>query len=140
MKQPGEVLVAIMNCKRDMEIVREQNWYRIPVESVEKWLKKCWPPEWLAFYQTKVFGSEAHAIHYYARVLNIREVDRFQLFPEEFKPEECKNEQSQKRYYKLELSALEELAEPIAGDRQQRILFIPTTLVKLTTAIGINDL
>ena len=49
----GELLVAIMNDRRDMAIAREKGWYRIPVRSVENRLKDRWPPQWLAFYQTK---------------------------------------------------------------------------------------
>ena len=64
----GEVLVAIVNNPFDLAMARDQHWYRIPVSSAEKWLKDRWPPQWLAFYQTKVFASEAHAVNYYARV------------------------------------------------------------------------
>jgi hypothetical protein len=135
MSNSGEVLVAILNNKRDFEIAREQHWYRIPVASVKKFLKQRWPPEWIAFYQTKIFGSEAYSIHYYARVLTIREVIRCELFPEE-----RKNQKSQTYYYKLELSPLQELPQPIVSYRRRRIIFIPTTLVKLTTASEINDL
>ena len=75
----GEVLVAIMNNERDFAAARDQHWYRIPVSSAKKWLSKCWPPQWLALYQTKVFGHEAHAISYYARVHTVRRVARWQL-------------------------------------------------------------
>lgn len=135
MSRCGEVLVAIMNNKRDMEIAREQHWYRIPVDSVERFLRNRWPPEWLAFYQTKVFGSEAYAVHYYACVLQICKVGRYELFPDE-----PQSDKSQKIYYKLELSPLQELPQPIVSHRKRRITFISTTLVKLTTAITIHDL
>jgi hypothetical protein len=58
----GEVLVAILNDLRDFKFAHDDHWYRIPVASVEKWLKDRWPPQFLAFYQTKAFGKEAHAI------------------------------------------------------------------------------
>jgi hypothetical protein len=79
MSARGEVLVAILNNHRDFAIARDSHWYRIPVASVDKWLKTRWPPEWLAFYQTKAFGPEKHAVNYYARVLYIRQVRRWQL-------------------------------------------------------------
>ncbi|MBN1936850.1 MAG: hypothetical protein JW934_19470 [Anaerolineae bacterium] len=47
-----------MNNIADFEIVRDDHWYRIPVSSQKKWLEQRWPPEWLAFYQTKTFGVE----------------------------------------------------------------------------------
>lgn len=82
-KTKDEVLVAIINNLLDFAVARDQHWYRIPVRSVENLLKKRWPPQWLAFYLTKVFGSEAYAVNYYARVLAIRKVFRWQLFPEQ---------------------------------------------------------
>jgi hypothetical protein len=135
MSRQGEVLVAILNNQRDLKIAREQHWYRIPVKSVEKFLKAQWSPEWLAFYQTKVFGSEAYAIHYYAHVSNIRKVYRWELFPEELP-----NQKSQNQYYKLELAPLEELPQPIVSHRRRRITFICTTLVALTTATEMSEL
>lgn len=135
MSRRGEVLVAIVNNKCDLEIAREQHWYRIPVESVEKRLKKYWQPEWIALYQTKIFGHEAYAIHYYAQVRAINIVQRQDLFLEE-----AQSPKSTNKYYKLTLSTLEELPEPIVSLRQRRITFIPTTFVQLMTAIDIQDL
>ena len=60
----GEVLVAIINNLPDMTLDRHRHWARIPSDSVSKFLKNSWPPQWLAFYQTKVFGSEAYAVNY----------------------------------------------------------------------------
>jgi hypothetical protein len=131
-KTCDEVLVAVMNNKRDMEIAREYHWYRIPVESVEKFLKKRWEPQWLAFYQTKIFGDESHTIRYYARVEKIGIVDRAHLFPQELQPE--------KRYYKLEITPLECLPQPIASEKRRRITFIQTTLEQFRNAKEIRDL
>ncbi|MFQ5594005.1 MAG: hypothetical protein ACE5HA_07625 [Anaerolineae bacterium] len=72
MNTRGEVLVAIMNNLLDFAIARDHHWYRIPVRSVENLLKERWPPQWLAFYQTKVFGDEAYAAIYCTQVLDIR--------------------------------------------------------------------
>ncbi|MDQ5852119.1 MAG: hypothetical protein M3380_08625, partial [Chloroflexota bacterium] len=82
MSARGEVLVAILNNLADFDRARDQHWYRIPVSSVNKWLGDRWPPRWLAFYQTNVFGHEKHAVNHYAEVLDIREVFRWQLFPD----------------------------------------------------------
>lgn len=131
----GEVLVAILNQPRDLEIAREQHWYRIPIQSVERFLKQYWEPDWLAFYQTKIFGDEAYKINYYTRVLAIQTVCRQDLFPDE-----PRAEQSQKQYYKLKLAPLEPLPQPIINPRQRRITFIPTTLSQLMTATEVSDL
>jgi very-short-patch-repair endonuclease len=131
----GEVLVAIMNNPADFAIARDQHCYRIPVRSVERLLKKRWPPEWLAFYQTKVFGSERYSVRYYARVIDIQKAFRWQLFPDE-----PINDKTNRRYYQLLLSPLEEMPEPILARRWRRIVFIPTTWEKFITAVEINDL
>lgn len=131
----GEVLVAIMNHRLDMVIAHDQHWYRIPVESAVKFLGDCWPPRWLAFYQTKIFGPEAFAVRYYAQVLEIREVYRSQLFPDQ--PSSAK---SFRRYYQLLLAPLQTLPQPIASQRWRRIVFIPTTWQKFMHAAEINDL
>jgi hypothetical protein len=76
----------------DLAIVRDHHWYRIPVHSAENLFKERWPPQWLAFYQTKIFGDEAYAVNYYARVLDIWRVFRWELFPrvEPAELDECK--------------------------------------------------
>ncbi|MDX2241265.1 MAG: hypothetical protein NW224_11320 [Leptolyngbyaceae cyanobacterium bins.302] len=134
--QSGEVLIAIINSVADMTIARDRRWYRIPVDQVEKLQqRRQWQPKWLAFYQTKVFGDEAHAVKYFAEVIAIREVSRAELFPDE-----AQTEKSHKRYYKLELAPLQQLPQPIKSQRLRRMTFIPTTWEKLTSAQEIEDL
>ncbi len=131
----GEVLVAILNNKDDLNILYEQHWYRIPVASVNKLLKGRWPPRWLAFYQTKVFGKHAYAVRYYAEVIDIQEARRWDLFPDE-----PPNSKQKKLYYKLNIKPLQTLENPIFSRRWRRIIFIPTTWKKFISASEINDL
>jgi len=131
----GEVLIAIMNNPLDLVIARDQHWYRIPVRSVDNLLRERWPPQWLAFYQTKVFGDEAYAVNYYAHVLDIRKVFRWELFPDQ-----PKDEKAQRRYCQLILSPLQRLPRPILSPHWRRIVFIPTTWEKFVSAVEINDL
>lgn len=72
----GELLVAIMNTPSDFEILKTQGWYRVPVDTAPK----RWPPQWIAFYQTKIFGDEAHAVRYYGRVTKINRPRHVLLF------------------------------------------------------------
>ncbi len=130
-----EVLVALLNYKRDFSILREEHWYRIPTDSVESRLKKRWPPQWLAFYQTKEFGNEAYAVNYFSEVEHIKKAKRRQLFPKE-----PRNEQSEKEYFKISIGELQRLSKPILSRRFRRIIFISTTLEKLVAAEEINDL
>jgi len=132
----GEVLVAVINNPVDWAIAREQHWYRIPIVQAEQLKQQgCWLPKWLAFYQTNVFETEAHSIHYYAQVNQIDNVYRWELFPEQ--PRDAKSTQ---RYCKLSLSSLEKRPQPIVSQRLRRIAFIPTTWEKFTTARAIEEL
>jgi very-short-patch-repair endonuclease len=136
MSSPGEVLVAIIKTWADMDIARDHHWYRIPVKQVEKLKRRQqWPPKWLAFYQPKVFKEEAYAVNYYAQVIAIQEMARWELFPDE-----PKNSASDRRYCKLEISPLMRLPQPIVSKRLRRIPFIPTTWGKFIQAQEINDL
>ncbi len=127
------VLVAIINNQLDLTLVREQHWYRIPVSSAKKWLGGNWPPQWLAFYQTEIFGSEAFSINYYARVLDIREAFRWELFPEG-----PRDDKAQQRYYQLVLGPLERREPAIVSRRWRRIVFIPTDWQRFVNAVEIN--
>ena len=133
MPEHGQVLVAILNNRLDFNVAREQRWYRIPVSSVDKWLKDRWPPQWLALYQTKVFGEDAHSINYYAPVKKIRTAYRWQLFPDQ-----PRDEKSEKRYYQIIFGDLQRLTTPILSRRRRRIIFIPTTWQKFKGATEIN--
>ncbi len=131
----NEVLVAIINNLHDFSIANKQNWYRIPVRSVERWLRKRWPPHWIAFYMTKVFGKDAYTVSYYAKILDIRKVYRWQFFPDE-----AVNEKSKKRYYQIIFEPLRQLPKPVFSRRYRRIIFIQTTWEKFINAVEINDL
>jgi len=136
MTRRGEVLIAVINSQKDFELARSQCWYRMPIAQVEKLKQQgYWFPQWLAFYQTKVFGTEAYAVNYYARVNQSREVYRWEFFPDQ--PRDAKSEQ---RYCKLELSSLERLPQPIVSQRFRRVTFIPTTWEQFKTARTIEEL
>ncbi len=135
MARRGEVLVAIINNPTDLEILKNHLWYRIPVSSAQKWLSKRWPPLWLAFYQTRVFGSECYSINYFGKVREIKEAYRYELFPEEEY-----NPKTTRAYYQIFLSSLKRLAYPIRSRHGRRLIFIPTTWIKFKNAAEINDL
>ena len=130
-----EVLIAIINNKPDFAILRKRHWYRIPVSSVNKWLKTRWPPRWVAFYQTSVFGEEAFAVNYFAEVIRIQKTYRWQLFPNE-----PQNKKSNRSYYQIFLGDIKKRPTPILSRRWRRIVFIPTTWEKFYNAHEINDL
>jgi very-short-patch-repair endonuclease len=124
-----------MNDQRDYQILREKRWYRIPVGSANRWLKDRWPPRWLAFYQTKIFGEEKYAVNYFAEVVRIQIAYRWQLLPDE-----PQNEKSNRQYHQIFLGEIEKMPAPILSRRWRRIIFIPTTWDKFINAAEINDL
>ncbi len=129
--RPCELLVAVINQRSDFEILSKEHWYRIPTDVT----RGRWRPKWLALYQTADFGPEGKAVNYYARVEDISEVSRQDLFPG--RPRDAK---AGRRYYKLQVSPIIPLERPIPLLRPRPLAFIPSTLDKLMTATQINDL
>lgn len=125
------VLVAVMNDPRDLEIARNEGWYRIPLKRAPRRVGA----DYLAFYQTKAFGDEGWAVNYYAPTRRYRLVTRAELLPEE-----SDHPRAAEPYYKVEIGPLQRLPRPIPSRRLRRITFISTTLERLLTAEEINDL
>ena len=130
-----DVLVAIMNNQRDLEIARTQYWYRIPVNNANRFIPDLEQMQHLAFYQTQIFGRDAFAVNYYAGIERISTVPRIELLPNQ-----AGNQNAEALYYKLEISPLQRLSQPIPSRRLRRVTFITTTLAKLHAAQEINDL
>lgn len=131
----GEVLVAILPKPLDLTIARTRLWYRIPVDQVDKRLRDRWPPYWVAFYQPKIFGAEAYSVNYFGRVVDIRDVARHDLFPDE-----PRDGRSERRYHQVFFDELRRREVPIRSPTWRRITFIPTTWQKFAAAGEINDL
>ncbi len=131
---PPSALVAIMNNRADFARATHEHWYRIPVRSAPPRIDFARLSR-LAFYQTKVFGSEKWAVNYHAEVRDVDRVKRIELLPQE-----RDHPRAQDEYYRLRIGDLERLASPIPSRRWRRIVFIPTTTEKLFRAEEINDL
>ncbi len=129
-----DTLVALLRDINDYRIASELNWYRIPVNSAPKIVaeKKI---KYLAFYQTKKFGSEAFIVRWFTRVKKIKIVHRDELFDNE-----RITEKSRKIYYKLEFEKLRKLKNPVRSTRHRRIIFIQTSFQLLKEAKEINEL
>jgi hypothetical protein len=125
------VLVAVLNSRRDLELAREEGWYRIPLKRAPTRVGA----DYLAFYQTGVFGEERWAVNYYAPVRRYRIVSRRSLLPGE-----PNHPRADDLYYRIEIGSLRRLPRPIPSRRLRRITFIPTTLERLFGAEEINDL
>ncbi len=131
-KEIEKVLVAIVPRKKDWKILREEHWYRIPVESAPDIVNEI---EYLAFYQPKIFGKEKWAVNYYTKIKALEIIKRIELLPDEPNHIRANND-----YYKFTIDELKKLPHPILSRKWRRIVFIPTTLNKLMKAEEINDL
>ena len=93
------ILVAIMNNKKDWQRVLHEGWYRIPVKHAPKDTPGF---DYLAFYQTKTFGSDKWAIHYYAPIEGHELMTRKDLIPSQ-----PNHKRADSWYYKLQLGPLQ---------------------------------
>jgi very-short-patch-repair endonuclease len=131
--QPDDiVLVAVMTSPRDMDIARQQGWYRIPVKHAPA---EAVGAPYLAFYQTKSFGPERWAVNYYAPATSWQTVTRLDLFPQE-----PSHPHAVQEYYKVSLQPLIALPQPVVSKKLRRLAFIVTRWALLERASEINDL
>ena len=134
-KNKEELLVGIVNEVSDYDIIKNHFWYRIPVESVDKMLKKRWPPDWIAFYYTAAIKEYPQMIIHYGKVSNITIDTRKELFPSE-----KQTDKTSKKYYHISFDEIRILPKPILSRRGRRIVFIQTTFKKFIKAKEVNDL
>lgn len=125
------VLVAIVNRPRDLQLAREQGWYRIPLAHLPTRLAA----DYLAFYQTAAFDTERWSVRYYAPIVRYRITTRCELLPDE--PD---HPRANERYYRIEIGPLAHLPLPVPAGRLRRITFIMTTYGQLRYARDVNEL
>ncbi len=127
----ARVLIAVITSPRDMHIVQEQQWYRIPLASAPAQVAA----DYIAWYQTAAFGEERWSIRYYAAILRYRIMTRRELLPNEATHPRANN-----RYYCLDLGEIQALPVPIPSARLRRVTFIATTFGQLLRAQDVRDL
>ena len=123
--------MAVMNRPEDLDIAREQGWYRLPAKNAGRGAFF----EYVAFYFTAGFGQKKWAIHHYARNLGHELVTRHELLPRELD-----HPRASDLYYKLQLGPMQRRVPPIPSLRWRRITFIYTTWDRFQAAEEINDL
>lgn len=127
----ARVLVGVVNRVRDLEFARSAGWYRVPLAHVPQ----RFAAEYLAFFQTRVFGAERWAVRYYASVLRYRVVTRLELLPDE-----PNHPRAAERYYRVEIGSLRSLPLPVPAARLRRVTFIQTTYGQLRRAADVREL
>ena len=131
MNPEDRVLVAVMTRPRDLEIARDEGWYRVPERHAPRGVFF----EYVAFYLTAAFGEERWSIPYYAACLGYELATRRDLLPDE--PDHPRADEA---YYKLQIGPLQRREPPIPSNRWRRITFIHTTWDRFEAAQEINDL
>lgn len=124
------VLVGVVNRRKDLEIALNKHWYRIPVKYAPK--RKA---NFLALYQTRVFGKEGKSINYYAPIKYSSSISRGELLPEE-----RSHPRVNQTYYKLHLGPSIGLPQKIRNKSRRRMNFGFTTLTKLFKSREISEL
>ncbi|TAE24731.1 MAG: DUF559 domain-containing protein [Candidatus Kapaibacterium sp.] len=127
-------LIGMIREKKDMLIAQKQGWYRIPVKSAPKIVRSN-SMTTLAFYQTKAFGEDKYTVRYWGEVQNIQEKKRIEILPEE--PAHPK---AKEVYHVIQLTAVQELQQPIVSPIPRRNPFIETTRERLFAAREFNEL
>ena len=125
------VLVGVLKSRRDLDLVLQERWYRIPC---------AWMPKrrfsYLAFYEPVRFGKMGKpsttfhgkevlgkCIRYYAKVLGRRVALRRELLPEE-----VRHARAGEQYVRFQLDAVQKLPQPIKNVVPRRVSFGFTTL------------
>lgn len=125
------VLVAIVPSVRDWALVREEHWYRIPLERAPRRIAASY----LAFYHPACLTETRWTIPFYAPI------ERYTVVPRRLiLPDEPQHPRAEALYYRLEIGDLIALAQPIPSLRLRRITFMMTTLSRLLSAREISDL
>jgi len=127
----ARVLVAIVTRPRDLAAARDEGWYRIPLARAPLALHA----DFLAFYQTAVFGPERWAVRYLAEVRAVGIATRAALLPKE-----AGHPRASERYYRFAIGPLRALPAPLPSRRLRRLAFIPTTAGQLLRARDLTEL
>ena len=118
------VLVGVLKDRRDLQVLRRDGWYRIPVTHA--------PARrfaWLAFYQPASFGLAGGCIRYLAPVIGHRIALRRTLLPDE-----PGHPRADRRYLRYAVGRLLRLPAPVRNATPRRLTFAYTTLRKLYAA------
>jgi len=127
-----DMLVALLKEPRDLIILKELGWYRIPVKNAPKNMDKF---QYIAFYQPDCFKEHSRLINYYGEVYSMGKRKRVELLPKE-----TEHSRANDLYYRIVVKNLKKLSDPIVSSKPRRIVFIPTCYSKFELANNINDL
>jgi len=127
------VLIALLKSPRDLQLAREEGWYRIPVQHLPS---RASTARYIAFYQPHgAFGPEGGVVRYFAPIRSWEMVRRRELLPAE-----ADHPRADTLYYRLRLGPLQRLDTPISCGRWKRVTFVVTHWERLQQAEELGDL
>jgi len=126
-----QVLVGVVPRISDFRIMRDEHWYRIPCAAMREWIT----PRYLAFYFGRAFGDDAGRIRYYADVTHADIVKRIDLFPNQ-----RRHPRAHEDYYRIHVSDIHERARPINSYVHRKLVVMPTTWERFSSATSLNEL
>jgi hypothetical protein len=127
------VLVGVINTKRDLRFMQEENWYRIPIKQMPDGVYF----EYIAFYLSRTAASDKSTtgVHYFARNAGYELAFRRELIPKA-----ANHPRADDLYYKVQLQHVYPKAPPIRNPNRRPVGFIYTTWDRFVTASEIADL
>ena len=127
LKNKKLVLIAVVKCERDLELIRNEHWYRIPARyaPVRQYTH-------IAFYQPAVFGIEGKQIRYFAKVRGNLARVRSDLLPNEHSHPRARD-----LYVQVRLGRIQKLAHPVQNTTPRRVSFGFSTIKTLKRAKNI---
>ncbi len=125
------VMVCVVPRPADLERVRVEGWYRVPVAHAPAPLIA----DYLAFYQTAAYGAERWAVRYLAAVCAVQIMLRRELLPDQ-----PHHPRAGERYYRFTLGPLLQLPLAVPSRHLRRVTFIPTTFGQLLRASDVTEL
>ena len=126
------VLVALVTNQTDFVRARTEHWYRIPLRHMPR---RATGVPWIAFYQTKAFGTEKWAVNYYAAALSWDVMARRLLLPDQ--PD---HPRAAEDYYRVGLGPLLPVPHPIPSRAWKRVTFLVTHWAQIERAWELGDL
>ncbi len=122
-----KVLVAVLKCPEDLDILLREKWYRIPIKYAPKREYRV-----IAFYQNASFGARAKRIEYYGITGRTELCKRGELVKDGLRPDE--------KYIKVQILRTVKLKKPVINRTGMRVLFKYTVFSKLYSSADIGEL
>jgi acyl carrier protein phosphodiesterase len=125
------VLIGVINRKRDLNALLNEQWYRIPFQRMPEGVNA----EYLGFYISGILGKGKSGIYYYAPLCGIELLKRADLLPDE-----AQHVRANEWYFKCQMRSVKECHPPILNPSKQWISFIHTTWDRFADALTVSDL